>query len=77
MALPGGSARPRLPTIAGTVPDIADLPPGCPFAGRCAFTISECHAGLPAPMAVGPGHQARCIRLDDVAAASPMPRGPA
>ncbi len=65
-----GAARSRLPTIAGTVPDIADLPPGCPFAGRCAFTLPECDAGLPAPVAVGPGHQARCIRLNDVAAAA-------
>ncbi len=76
-AAPDRSARPRLPTIAGTVPDIADLPPGCPFAGRCAFTIPECHAGLPEPVAVGPGHQARCIRLDDVAAAAAAPGAPA
>ena len=77
MATPGGAARPRLPTIAGTVPDIADLPSGCPFAGRCAFTIPECDAGLPEPVTVGPGHQARCIRLDDVAAAAVGPGAPA
>jgi peptide/nickel transport system ATP-binding protein len=59
----------RLTTIAGTVPELVDLPPGCPFAGRCSFTIPECHVTAPPPVAIEPGHQARCIRLDAVAAA--------
>jgi peptide/nickel transport system ATP-binding protein len=58
----------RLTTIAGTVPELIDLPAGCPFAGRCTFTIPECNEVLPAPVAIGPGHEARCIRLDAVAA---------
>ncbi|WP_311223489.1 MULTISPECIES: ABC transporter ATP-binding protein [unclassified Acidovorax] len=72
--LPTAGRRARLPTIAGTVPALADLPPGCPFAGRCAFTIADCHAGLPAALRVSAGsaegvdHRARCIRLGDVAA---------
>ncbi|MET0311046.1 MAG: ABC transporter ATP-binding protein [Burkholderiaceae bacterium] len=57
----------RLATIPGTVPELADLPPGCPFAGRCRFTIPECNAAMPAPVEVDPGHLARCIRLDAVA----------
>ncbi len=59
----------RLTTIAGTVPDLVDLPPGCPFAGRCTLTIPECHVAVPPPYGLDPGHQARCIRLDAVAAA--------
>jgi peptide/nickel transport system ATP-binding protein len=59
----------RLATIAGTVPELVDLPPGCPFAGRCKFTIPECHVTVPPPFEVEPGHHARCIRLDAVAAA--------
>ena len=55
----------RLPTIAGTVPELADLPPGCPFAGRCPRTIAECNAVLPAAVPVGEEHTARCIRLGD------------
>ena len=55
----------RLPTIAGTVPELADLPPGCPFAGRCPRTIAACNAALPAPVVVGDGHTARCIRLNE------------
>ena len=57
----------KLVTIPGTVPELADLPPGCPFAGRCPFTIPECHVTVPPPYAVEPGHHARCIRLDAVA----------
>jgi peptide/nickel transport system ATP-binding protein len=63
----------RLATIPGTVPELVDLPPGCPFAGRCAFTIPACHATVPPPVPVDPDHQARCIRLDAVAAATGQP----
>jgi peptide/nickel transport system ATP-binding protein len=59
----------RLAMIPGTVPELVDLPAGCPFAGRCAFTIPECHVIVPPPIEVGPDHRARCIRLDAVAAA--------
>ncbi len=57
----------RLTTIAGTVPELVDLPRGCPFAGRCAWTIDACHAVPPPPVPLGQGHEARCIRLDEVA----------
>jgi len=69
-ARPGLHSAPgqRLTTIPGTVPELADLPPGCPFAGRCRFTIPDCHVTAPPPVEVGPGHQVRCIRLDAVAA---------
>ena len=55
----------RLPPIAGTVPELADLPPGCPFAGRCPRTIAACHAALPPAVALGADHEARCIRLGE------------
>jgi peptide/nickel transport system ATP-binding protein len=60
----GGGRGVRLSTIRGTVPELADLPPGCPFAGRCALTIEDCNEALPAPVALSPGHAARCIRLE-------------
>jgi len=54
----------RLATIPGRVPELADLPVGCPFAERCAWVADACRRALPAPAVVGPQHQARCIRLD-------------
>ncbi len=53
----------RLATIAGRVPELSDMPPGCPFADRCPLVIPACNAALPPPVAVGPAHQARCIRV--------------
>jgi len=72
---PWGAARvpgphKRLATIAGTVPELVDLPAGCPFAGRCAFTVPACHGTAPAPTLLAEGHMARCLRLDVVAAAA-------
>jgi len=58
----------RLATIAGSVPELVDLPAGCPFAGRCGYTAPECHATFPPALEIEPGHRARCIRLDVVAA---------
>jgi peptide/nickel transport system ATP-binding protein len=54
----------RLATIPGRVPDLADLPKGCPFADRCPLVIDACHAALPPAVAVGPAHRARCNRTD-------------
>ena len=57
----------RLKTIPGAPPDLARLPPGCAFAPRCALAIDPCRAAVPPPLAVGPGHEARCIRWREAA----------
>ena len=49
-----------LATIEGTVPPIAQLPPGCPFEPRCAHRIAACVVELPPLVEVSPGHWARC-----------------
>ena len=54
----------RLVTINGTVPELVDLPAGCPFFERCPLAIAECASTLPKPSALGPSHQASCLRLD-------------
>lgn len=54
----------RLTTIAGTVPELADLPPGCAFSDRCPLVIDQCRAALPPMVDVGPDHGVRCIRTD-------------
>ncbi len=58
----------RLATIAGTVPELVDLPVGCPFSGRCAYTAPACHHSTPAPTDLGQGHAVRCLQLDAIAA---------
>ncbi|HEY1722287.1 MAG TPA: ABC transporter ATP-binding protein [Magnetospirillaceae bacterium] len=54
----------QLKTIPGTVPELADLPTGCPFSDRCGLVIDACRTTPPPAMPVGPDHVARCIRLD-------------
>jgi peptide/nickel transport system ATP-binding protein len=61
-----GEPPPVLATIRGSVPELVDLPPGCPFAGRCSYTIDACNTALPPPVEVAPGHHARCIRLGEI-----------
>jgi peptide/nickel transport system ATP-binding protein len=59
-----GAARgARLTTIAGTVPELVDLPAGCPFADRCPIAIEACRVAPPAATDLGHGHEARCLRL--------------
>jgi peptide/nickel transport system ATP-binding protein len=60
----GAKKGTRLTTIAGTVPELADLPAGCPFADRCPLVESRCRAALPAALDVGGGHRVRCVRTD-------------
>jgi peptide/nickel transport system ATP-binding protein len=63
-----GSRSARLATIPGRVPELADMPAGCPFADRCAWVIEACRLAPPPPVAVAPGHEARCIRLGEIGA---------
>jgi len=59
--------KPRLATIAGRVPELADMPAGCPFADRCAWVVEACRAAPPPPVDVGTAHEARCIRVGEIA----------
>ena len=57
-----------LATIAGTVPDLAHLPPGCSFHPRCLYFLPGlCDAQPPELEVCGPDHLARCLRWRDVA----------
>ncbi len=49
-----------LATIEGTVPAIAQLPPGCAFEPRCPHRVAACAVQLPPLIEVGTGHWARC-----------------
>jgi peptide/nickel transport system ATP-binding protein len=61
---PGGRlSGKRLPAIPGSPPDLANLPPGCAFAPRCALAVEACKAAAPDAFDVGAGHHVRCLRV--------------
>jgi peptide/nickel transport system ATP-binding protein len=60
----------RLVPIPGAPPSLAGLDPGCPFAPRCPLAVEDCRTAEPELAAVADGHQAACIRADDVAGQS-------
>jgi peptide/nickel transport system ATP-binding protein len=62
----GAAPGQRLATIAGSVPELVDLPPGCPFAGRCAHTAATCHTTVPAATLLPQAHTVRCLRLAEI-----------
>ena len=55
----------RLMTIPGAPPNLAALPPGCSFAPRCPYALSQCVENLPAPVMCGDDHVARCVRAEE------------
>ena len=57
----------RLPTIAGMVPSLNALPPGCKFNPRCPDVMEICLGREPALMVVGEGQSARCYLHGDEA----------
>ena len=64
-----GNHRDRLVTIPGTVPELVDLPEGCPFSDRCAFAVPQCAQARPPAVVIGLDHTASCFRIEAVAAA--------
>lgn len=54
----------RLEEIPGIVPSLADLPPGCTFAPRCAFAEADCRIAIP---------ELRTIQHAAVACHHPLP----
>jgi oligopeptide/dipeptide ABC transporter ATP-binding protein len=52
--------RRPLGTIAGTVPPLQAMLPGCAFEPRCEFRVPECGRSMPPLLEVAEGHWARC-----------------
>lgn len=63
-----GSVVRRLPSIRGSVPDLALMPAGCKFAPRCPFASDECRKNEPEllPYEGDPTHLVRCFRTKEV-----------
>ena len=58
--------KPRLDTIKGTVPDLAELGRGCAFAPRCEHCAERCMNAVPGSVEVAPGHLVRCYETGEV-----------
>ena len=59
----------RLRTIAGSPPDLANLPAGCAFAERCALVRDGCRKDAPGTVPIAADHLVRCVRTDVTLAA--------
>jgi peptide/nickel transport system ATP-binding protein len=46
--------------LSGDLPDPTNLPPGCPFAGRCPYVMDVCREEMPAPTPLPGGGQVSC-----------------
>jgi peptide/nickel transport system ATP-binding protein len=58
-----------LEPIAGSVPPLTAMPPGCAYAPRCPYRLPSCDEARPALLEADPSHLVRCpVRL---AGASP------
>jgi len=60
----------KLYQIPGLPPDLAHLPPGCPFAPRCERAQELCHREFPPYVELTPGHFSLCHFADEVFAES-------
>src|ERR1700760_194284 len=61
----GGMRGRALETIPGSPPNLADLPPGCPFAPRCRHAADACRHGEAPIVTKEAGAMARCVRVAD------------
>jgi len=63
-AMPGANPEGRgdryLPTLAGSVPDPADPPPGCRFHPRCPDRFEACDRSRPNDTITAPGRRVAC-----------------
>lgn len=56
--------------IPGLPPDVAHLPPGCPFAERCERAEDICRAEYPPFVEIAPDHSSLCHFAEEVYAGS-------
>ena len=56
-----GARVKRLPSIPGSVPDLAAMPAGCRFAPRCKYAAEACGKANPELRTVSPDHKSACL----------------
>jgi oligopeptide transport system ATP-binding protein len=67
---PARDAGRELYQIPGLPPDVARLPPGCPFAPRCALAQERCRREFPPFVQIAPDHHSLCHFATEVYAES-------
>jgi oligopeptide transport system ATP-binding protein len=67
---PGDNSHSPLYQIPGLPPDVAHLPPGCPFAPRCARVQPVCREEFPPLVELAPMHRSLCHFAHEVYADS-------
>jgi len=50
----------RLDTISGMVPNLIDLPSGCPYQNRCEYCFDTCLKEMPALLPAADDHLVKC-----------------
>src|SRR5919205_452011 len=65
-SIPHLSQARALKGIPGRTPAPGARPDGCRFSDRCAYAVDECRQQVPPLITVAPGHEARCIRVDEI-----------
>jgi oligopeptide/dipeptide ABC transporter ATP-binding protein len=60
----------RLPSIAGSVPALTEVPAGCPFHPRCPYgRPGRCDVGAPPPLEpMADGRPVACLRAEEILA---------
>lgn len=58
-------ARQRI-VLPGDPPSPLNPPAGCAFHPRCPHAQDKCRAAVPVLTLAGPGHEAACVRLDEI-----------
>ncbi|HEX4087511.1 MAG TPA: ABC transporter ATP-binding protein [Trebonia sp.] len=61
----GDFQRRELRVIPGQPPQMGEEIVGCRFAARCPAAVDACRSGPVDLVRLGPGHQARCVRVGD------------
>ena len=59
-------ARAARTALSGELPSPLAPPSGCVFRTRCPHVVAACAEVVPPLVAVGPAHEAACIRLNEI-----------
>ena len=65
-SIPHLSQARALAGIPGRTPAPGARPAGCRFNDRCSFAVDRCREEVPALRTVAPGHEVRCIRVEEI-----------